>query len=187
MLVFLAGKEFLGKTGWKKRMDGKNPQSRTWVCYKKTNAKSVMNPADPPTWTGTWRDPRFSPPADGGRPENSLTGTFFTVNRGSGAPVIGSDFAGLRFWRNTSIASLAAGQSRTLASSTIGYEWDEDVDNGTRPAGLFDMAATSVSVPLKIRDYGATYGPGTAVYSPTMYRAASGALAFSAGTLQWAW
>ena len=29
---------------------------------------------------GTWRDPRFSPPADGGRPENALTGTIFTVN-----------------------------------------------------------------------------------------------------------
>ena len=29
-------------------------------------------------WTGTWRDPRFSPPADGGRPENALTGTLFT-------------------------------------------------------------------------------------------------------------
>ena len=33
-------------------------------------------------WTGTWRDPRFSPPADGGRPENALTGTIFMVNCG---------------------------------------------------------------------------------------------------------
>ena len=31
-------------------------------------------------WTGTWRDPRFSPPSDGGRPENALTGTLFMVN-----------------------------------------------------------------------------------------------------------
>ena len=32
-------------------------------------------------WTGTWRDPRFSPPADGGRPENALTGTLYMVDR----------------------------------------------------------------------------------------------------------
>ena len=42
----------------------------------------MIDPADPPTWTGTWRDARFSPPADGGRPENALTGTIFMVNDG---------------------------------------------------------------------------------------------------------
>ena len=31
----------------------------------------------PDVWTGTWRDPRFSPPADGGKPENALTGQDF--------------------------------------------------------------------------------------------------------------
>ena len=41
---------------------------RTLVTYKETHANAVIDPADPPTWTGTWRDPRFSPPADGGRP-----------------------------------------------------------------------------------------------------------------------
>jgi hypothetical protein len=186
-LALFSGNQSFWKIRWENAIDGSGTPYRTLVTYKETLDNRVLDPQDPPTWTGTWRDPRFSPPADGGRPENSLTGTFFTVNRGSGAPVVTSDFAGLRFWRNTSIASLAAGQSKTLASSTIGYEWDEDVDNGTRPAGLFDMSATSVSVPQKIRDYGATYGPGTAVYSPTMYRAASGALVFSAGTVQWAW
>ena len=35
------------------------------------------------------------------------------------------------------------------------------MDNGFRPAGLFDMSATTLSVSLKIRDYGATYGAGT--------------------------
>ena len=33
-----------------------------------------IDPTDPPTWTGTWRDPRFSPPADAGLPENALQG-----------------------------------------------------------------------------------------------------------------
>jgi Domain of unknown function (DUF4082)/Bacterial Ig-like domain/Bacterial Ig domain len=38
-----------------------------------------------------------------------------------------------------------------------------------------------------LEDYGNTYGPETVVYSPTMYRASSGALVFSAATVEWAW
>ena len=38
--------------------------------------------ADPVAWTGTWQDPRFSPPADGGKPQNALTGQLFQVNSG---------------------------------------------------------------------------------------------------------
>ena len=54
-----------------------------WSRYKETHFNAPIDPADPPTWTGTWRDPRFSPPADGGRPENALTGQFFIVNSGT--------------------------------------------------------------------------------------------------------
>ena len=39
----------------------------------------------------------------------------------------------MRFWRNTTIATLAAGQTATLPAGTLGYEWDEDLDNGSRP------------------------------------------------------
>ena len=34
------------------------------------------------------------------------------------------------------VASLAPGRSATLPDGTLGYEWDEDRDNGFRPAGL---------------------------------------------------
>ena len=55
-----------------------------------------------PTWTGTWRDPRFSPPADGGRPENALTGTIFTVNGCATTRFEVPEADGkMRFWRNT--------------------------------------------------------------------------------------
>ena len=63
------------KTRWENSIAGDSTPYRTEVCYKETwdNAKS-----DPSTeWTGTWRDPRFSPPSDGGRPENALVGTLF--------------------------------------------------------------------------------------------------------------
>ncbi len=45
-----------------------------WSAYKETHYDAPVDPQDPPTWTGTWMDPRFSPPADGGRPQNALTG-----------------------------------------------------------------------------------------------------------------
>src|SRR5258708_30366147 len=108
------------------------------------------------------------------------------VNRGSASPVISSAFSKLRFWRNTAVAALTGSQTVTLASQTIGYEWDPDVDNGFRPAGLFDMGATSVNAPEVLQDYGNTYTPATVVWSPTLYRVSSGALVFSAGTAQWA-
>ena len=37
------------------------------------------------------------------------------------------------------------------------------------------------------QDYGSTYGNGTATHHLTLYRAASGALVFGAGTVQWSW
>ena len=159
------------------------------VCYKETLANAVTDP-DPGVWTGTWRDPRFSITTDGGRPENSLTGTIFTVNSNGdlGTTIdVQSDFAALRFWRNTEVASLTGSQSVSLGDRTLGYEWDEDLDNGFRPAGLFDLSSTTRNVAQYLYDYGSTYGKGTATHSMTEYRAASGALVFGAGTIQYAW
>ena len=38
-----------------------------------------------------------------------------------------------------------------------------------------------------LQDFGSTYGSGTATHSLTLYRHASGALVFGAGTIQWSW
>ena len=82
-LAFFSGNEIFWKTRWESSIDGSGTAYRTLVCYKETHANAVIDPRDPPTWTGTWRDPRFSPPADGGRPENALAGTIFMVNDGA--------------------------------------------------------------------------------------------------------
>ncbi|SIO28385.1 Ig-like domain-containing protein [Singulisphaera sp. GP187] len=188
-LAFFSGNEVFWKTRWETSIDGSGTPYRTLVCYKETQANAKIDPLAT-VWTGTWRDPRFSPPADGGRPENSLTGTIFTVNRGAGGDfgtaiqVPGAD-SQLRFWRNTSIATLQPGQTATLANGTLGYEWNEDLDNGSRPAGLIDLSSTTEDVSQRIEDYGNTYGPATATHSLTLYRAASGALVFATGTVQW--
>src|SRR5690606_25013477 len=122
------------KVRWENSIDGSSTAYRTLVSYKETHANAKIDPSA--EWTGTWRDPRFSPPADGGRPENALTGTIFMVNEGTSAIVVPEPEGKMRLWRNTNIATLAPGQTATLPNGTLGYEWDSDLDNGHRPAGL---------------------------------------------------
>src|SRR4029077_21215165 len=109
---------------------------------KETHSNHVTDPQDLPIWTGTWRDARFSPPGDGGRPENALTGTIFMVN-GPQSPLLSIQVpvadGKMRLWRGTS----AATQSVTFPAGTLGYEWDEDLDNGFRPAGLFYLSTAT--------------------------------------------
>ena len=128
------------------------------MAYKETHYDAPTDPQDPPTWTGTWMDPRFSPPADGGNPQNALTGQLFVVNSGTTDITVPSQYSKLRFWRNTRVASLASGQSTTLDQGvgTLGYEWDVDADNGFRPAGLMDLSSTTSTSAEDFTDYGST-------------------------------
>jgi hypothetical protein len=94
----------------------------------------------------------------------------------------------LRFWRNTVVANQTAGQVATLGQFIVGYETDEDIDNSFRPAGLIGMSATTFSTSSHLLDQNAIIeGPGTSTHKITLYRAASGALVFGAGTIQWSW
>ncbi|MGO8655192.1 N,N-dimethylformamidase beta subunit family domain-containing protein, partial [Rhizobium ruizarguesonis] len=125
--------------------------------------------------TGTWRDPRYADP--GQQPENALTGTMFQVDSYRQDTIsIPYDYSNLRFWRNTDVSELQEGETYSLVQNLLGYEWDSDVENGFRPAGLIDLSLSSVSVSTYLRDYGATVGDAVATHSLTMYRAASGAL-----------
>ncbi|MEQ1638863.1 MAG: N,N-dimethylformamidase beta subunit family domain-containing protein, partial [Methylococcales bacterium] len=191
-LAFFSGNEVYWKTRWENNITGANgtlgaDSYRTLVCYKETH--NFPNNPDPTNiWTGTWRDPRGTPPADGGRPENALKGNIFTVNDGATTSILVPEADGkMRFWRNTLIANLASGASATLPSGTLGYEWNEDLDNGFRPAGLVRLSTTIVPNAPVLTDYGSTFGSGTANHALTLYKAASGARVFGAGTVQWAW
>ena len=160
-LAFFSGNEVFWKTRWEPSTIGGTTAGRTLVTYKETHFDAPVDPQDPPTWTGTWRDPRFSPPGDGGRPENALTGQFFVVNAGTADIQVPSQYSKLRLWRNTPVANLAAGQSATLGAGigTLGYEWDEDADNGSRPVGLLDLSSTTVAAPQVFVDYGTNVAP----------------------------
>ena len=67
-LAFFSGNEVFWKTRWEPSIDGTNTAYRTLVSYKDTHANAIIDPSG--TWTGSWRDPRFSPPEDGGRGEH---------------------------------------------------------------------------------------------------------------------
>ncbi len=186
-LAFFSGNEVFWKTRWENSSDGASTPYRTLTSYKDTHLDAAT---DPVAWTGTWRDPRFSAPGDGGRPENALTGQLFIVNSGSADIKVPAQYKDLRIWRNTAVANLAAGQTRTLApgANTLGYEWDIDADNGFRPRGEFALSSTTLTTAESFVDYGSiVQSPTTQTHHLSLYRAPSGALVFGAGTVQWAW
>jgi len=192
-LIFMSGNEVYWKTRWEPSIDGTNTPYRTLVCYKETRFNAPLDPLDASptwTWTGTWRDPRFSPPADGGIPENALTGTMFEVDSWrSDAIQVPYAMSGLRFWRNTpNVSTLPSGATWTLTQNLLGYEWDASPDNGFAAGGLIDLSSTTLSVNTYLLDYGSTTGNGTATHNLTLYRdPTSGALVFGAGTVFWSW
>ena len=185
-LAFFSGNEMFWKTRWEGSKAGPATANRTLITYKDTHFNAQVDPTA--TWTGTWRDPRFSPPGDGGRPENGLTGMAFMVDPPTDSNLrCPAEYAKLRFWRNTAGHLGSQASSVTLADATLGYEFDADLDNGFRPAGLFHSPSTTRAAQSKLQDYGNTVGPGTATHTMTLYRASSGALVFGAGTVQWSW
>ncbi|MGX1160602.1 Ig-like domain-containing protein [Arthrobacter sp. SLBN-100] len=184
-LQFLSGNEVYWRTRYEPSpVDG--AAHRTITSYKETWANGKIDPST--EWTGTWRDPRYAAPANGGGlPENALTGTIYMSNY-TDLPITVSAAEGkTRLWRGTSLASLATGASAALAPHTVGYESDEDLDNGFRPAGLIRLSTTTGPTVQYLQDFGNTVQPGTTTHNLTLYRAASGALVFGAGTVQWTW
>ncbi|WP_259667913.1 DUF4082 domain-containing protein [Rhizobium lentis] len=189
-LMFWSGNEVYWRTRWGNAYSADGTPYRTLICYKETwSPTASIDPSN--EWTGTFRDPRLSPPAiGGGNPENSLTGQLFKVDdvgNNLQAITIPYDDANLRFWRNTSVANLQPGQTATLTKNYLGYEWDEASDNGFDPAGLVKLSSTTLPVSTYLLDYGNTTGNAISTHNLTLYRAPSGALVFGAGTVYWTW
>ena len=185
-LQFLSGNEIYWRTRYEPSADTSHTAYRTLVSYKETWANAKIDPSS--EWTGTYRDPRFAPTSQGGgKPENALSGTIFMSNY-TDAPVTVTKAQGtLRLWRNSGLASMT-GTSTPLAPHTVGYESDEDQDNGARPPGLIRLSTTTAASDSYMQDFGsAATLAGTTTHSVTLYRAQSGALVFGAGSVQWTW
>ncbi|MQY36721.1 hypothetical protein SRB17_47230 [Streptomyces sp. RB17] len=190
--AFFSGNEVFWKTRLAPSIDGTNTADRTLVCYKMTKMAQNNGVADPSgIWTGTWMDPASTQYGQNYQPPNILTGSMFQVNgyRSDAITVPGS-YGKNRIWRNTSIAGLTSSQTATFPTGTLGYEWDSDIDNSTRPAGAIDVSSTTVDInDAKLRmDWGNVYGNGTATHNLVEFRDQdSGALVFGSGTVQWSW
>ena len=185
-LAFWGGNDVYWETRWAPSLNSSHDAYRTLVTYKESKGDAVDPNAQ---WTGAWVDARSPSGAD---PQNALTGTLFTVTAVQSDTIsVSSDYSKLLFWANTDIANLQPGQSIQLAPGTLGSEWDSDVDNGFRPAGLIDLSSTTVNVNTLLvnPNIGDAAGvtTGNATHSLTLYRADSGALVFSAGALFWNW
>jgi hypothetical protein len=185
-LAFLSGGVGMWKSRYRTGIDGNPNPHRTLVSYRETLADGKLDPIKN-VWTGSWRDSRIFNP-EGARPENALVGTIHTVGSARLDRIaVTPQFGRLRFWRNTELAKLPDGQETMLGRGVLGHEWDEDLDNGARPAGLIRLSETTVDGVPYIQDWGSTYDSGTATHAMTLYRAQSGALVFSAGSVQYSW
>jgi hypothetical protein len=174
-LAFFDGNEIYWKTRWENSIDGNNTSYRTLVCYKEgtLGENQCGTKCDPisTVWTGLWRDGCEYSSADGCRPENSLSGQISWDGTVSTIQVPNT-YKNLRFWRNTSIATLSAGQTAALAQNTLGYEWDFQQYDSNYPPGRIRMSETTV---------------GSHTHHLSLYRHPSGSLIFGAGTVQWSW
>ncbi|HUR05171.1 MAG TPA: DUF4082 domain-containing protein, partial [Nonomuraea sp.] len=186
-LAFFSGNEMFWKTRWESSIAEPVTAFRTLVCYKETLANAKIDPNT--QWTGTWRDPRFSPPSNGGRPENAVTGTMFAVNGVvSDSVAVPAAYRSMRLWRNTSVANLLPGQTAIFPAGTLGYEWDAAPDSLTTPAGSVKFSSATIGRLEKILlNFGGAYGAGVATHNLILYRHSSGARVFGAGTTQWSW
>ncbi|MFT4287706.1 DUF4082 domain-containing protein [Nocardioides sp.] len=186
-LQFLSGNEVYWRTRYEPSISEDQTDYRTLVSYKESWGWGKIDTTSA-EWTGTWRDPRYAAPSVGaGLPENALTGTIFMSNLTDLPVTVTKEQGKTRLWRDTGLASMTD-DSTALAPHTVGYESDEDQDNGARPPGLIALSRTTGPISGQyMQDYANTTGDGTTTHSITLYRAPSGALVFGAGSVQWTW
>ncbi len=175
-LAFFSGNEIYWKTRYENSIAGTSTSYRTLVCYKEgTLGENVCNTKCDPlstSWTGLWRSGcSNTPPADGCAPENALSGQI-SWDGTIGTMQVPSTYKNLRFWRNTSVAALGAGQTESLTPNTLGYEWDWEQFPDSYPSGRMQLSGTLLN---------------NRQHHLSLYRASSGALVFGAGTVQWSW
>ena len=129
---------------WATSQYGNEPY-RTLITYKESLDSTQTDPAirRPGPVSGEIRaSARRRRRAAGERSDGPALGCQLLLVRGSGAVHLlqAADLA------KYSRGQLPSGQTYTMPDETLGYEWDEDVDNGFRPAGEIDMSKTCENV-----------------------------------------
>lgn len=151
---------------------------RTVFCYKDAS----LDPQTPPTLR--WRD--LSP----SQPENAITGVLQNGTASDRAFRVTNSsswiYAGTGLTNYVSGNPVTSGPNQNAIAGIVGYEFDERAANDPtlaawtsfEPPGLSQVAHSAVPASDN----------GVAAFSDaTLYTAGSGAIVFSAGSLQWSW
>lgn len=177
--VSLAGNQVF----WRTRFEGD-----TMIVYKETASNVKIDPKLD-EWTGTFRDGRDINPL-GAQPENALSGLIYTVNAWRLDPLlVPYRYSSLRWWNNTELRQMAkSGHTSVLSRGLLGHEWDEDLDNGFRPASMIRLSETHVDNVMYAIDAGSVYDSGSGSHHLVLWKhPKSGAVTFGAGTVQFSW
>jgi YD repeat-containing protein len=177
------------------------------------DGKAGTSDDNPQYATTTWRDdgaPAGNPNAPAGgrvgpnQPENSLLGSMYVGDNDNfdypltvPASNDQDEFSGDRIWRNTGVSESA---ETKIGTNLNGWEWDSIPTQAQyvsrQPSGVKRLTLSDLvpapSPPEWIQDEGLLYStlppPGQpSTVSAVKYTAASGALVFAAGTIQWSW
>jgi len=170
-LAFFSGNEVYWKTRWEPSIDSSHAPYRTLVCYKETHDRfddhtefisqqGVKTDPKKDEWTGTYRDASPANP-QGPQPENALTGTIFTVDAWRNDV----NQSARQIWEISLLAEHERRQAQgrqvaLLEGAVLGHEWDEDIDNGFRPAGLIHLSETTVNNVSYLWDWGSVDDTG---------------------------
>jgi hypothetical protein len=181
--IFMSGNEVF----WRARFEYVDDEAILW-CHKDTMPGPTdalpRNPGDefdPVTWTGTWRDTRWSET----RPEWFLTGTQFGMNGvyDYDVTLTKNPYGGLKVWGNTSLVD-----NNISLTGAMGFEADHK--HPTQPEGSYSfLGSYTRSAPGGLSDSnGQEYDvPGDIEWGIVAQRYSSGAVTVGFGTCQWSW
>lgn len=174
-LAFFSGNEVYWKTRWESSIDESNTDYRTLVCYKEGRSGELVcgQKCDTTTtvWTGLWRDGCSNPGTGGCLPENALTGQI-SWDGGTYSMHVPATYKNYRFWRNTQIANLNSESEAVFPMGTLGHEWDWEQYTNSYPNGRITLSRSTFN---------------NRTHKLSLYKHASGAFVFGAGTVQWSW
>jgi hypothetical protein len=153
---------------------------RTMVAYKTTESGGP-DPSGIPT--AAWRDPQGA-----GQPENELFGIqYMGENESNYFPLrITAEQASDPLFRHTGLEKIPPGAYVEIGKNLVGWEWDGLADNGATPKGVRVLFDSPVFGEI-LQDTGSDMALTKARVATTYYRAASGAIVFASGTIQWSW
>ena len=124
-----------------RRLDDRVPHARLVQGDARRNAKIDPIPAVDRDVARSALRRRRPTAAD---PENALAGTIFRSNCCTSAIAGPRPTSAAATSGATRGSPTVAGRRRRCADGSLGYEWDVDLDNGSRPPGQIDLSSTTV-------------------------------------------